>query len=278
MNAHRPLAACAAALTLLTGVVGVSPASAQDLSRIDQGGAVYVEGSGYCTVGYNDPANRRSFVAAHCGEEGARVRIVDHDTRTGSGHVGTFYRSKAFDNRLGNDWAAIQWDGGVNIGPNGFSGDPWVRPNEVSPGEQVCYFGQTSNQPRGDVTCGTYSGHVGNTYFVDAPLTRPGDSGGPMWVPGRGFIGVVSSMWATNANFLPGSSNYVVGVLPEDGPAVPELQLLGLYVQNALLPRSGSSAGPVGDFLRQAFAQFFSFIATLPISLPGIVSYNRAGE
>lgn len=274
MTALRTVAAVSAALTITLGTVGAPSANAQNLNRIDQGGAVYVEGTGYCTVGYNDPAKRRSFIAAHCGHEGVRVRIVDRATDTGSGLVGTFYRSKAYDNRLGNDWAAIQWDSGVTIGPNSITGDPWVRPQQVSPGEQVCYFGQTTNRTRANVTCGTYGGNVGNTFFVDAPLTRPGDSGGPMWVPGRGFIGVISSMWATSPTPLPGPDNFVVGVLPEDGPAVSEVELLGLYMQNALLPVGGSAKGPVGDFLRSAFSQFFSFVATLPIAIPGIISYN----
>ena len=34
-----------------------------------------------------------------------------------TGAAGTFYRSKAYDGRLGNDWGAIQWDGGVGVGP-----------------------------------------------------------------------------------------------------------------------------------------------------------------
>ncbi|SDS20279.1 trypsin-like serine protease [Corynebacterium timonense] len=274
MTAFRTVAAVSAALTITLGTVGVSPAHAHDVNRINQGGAVYVEGTGYCTVGYNDPHNRRSLIAAHCGHEGARVRIADRRNGTSSAIVGTFYRSKSYDNRLGNDWAAIQWDDNVTIGPNSISGDPWVRPHQVTPGERVCYFGQSTNRVNTHVTCGTYSGNVGNTFFVDAPLTRPGDSGGPMWVPGRGFVGVVSSVWAANSSSLPGSSNYVVGVLPEDGPAVSDVELLGLYAQNALLPVGGALPAPVADFLRTAFAQFFSFVATLPIAIPGIISYN----
>lgn len=272
MNAHRPLAA-AAALSITLGVVGVSPATAQaqDLSRIDQGGTVYVEGTGYCTVGYNDPANRRSLLAAHCGRDGARVHIVDNATRTGSGPVGTLHRSAGYDGHLGNDWAAIQWDGGITVAGNGYSGDPWVNPTDIRPGDQVCYYGQTTAR----VTCGAYAGNTGNTYFVDGPLTQPGDSGGPMWAPGRGFVGVVSSMWATHpGSSSPGSSDYVVGVTPADGPAVSETALLGLFLQNAFLPNSGPTAGPVGDALRAALRQLFGFLATLPIRLPGIIAYR----
>ncbi|MEX3505742.1 hypothetical protein [Corynebacterium sp. LK2510] len=272
-NASR-LAAAAAALLVTLGAGGVSPAQAQSTTQANQGGAVYIEGSGYCTIGYNDPARQRSLVAAHCGEEGQRVRLVDHDARIGSQPVGTFYRSRAYDGRLGNDWAAIQWDLGVAIGGNSFSGDAWVHPGSLASGQQVCYFGQMSNRPRHDVTCGSFRGAVGNTFFVDAPMTHPGDSGGPIWVPGRGFVGVVSSTWnATPIPFL-GARGFVMGVLPEDGPAVPEASLLALYIQNLLLPAVGSSNGVGADMLRGAFSHFVSLFSLLGVAIPGAINYT----
>lgn len=228
--------------TLLAAAValGMQAAPAQAQTRaVEQGAAVVVQGTGLCTVGFNDPARYRSLIAAHCGGEGARVELA------GGGAAGTLYRSKAYDGHLSNDWAAIQWDPGVAVGGNRFSGNAWVHPNDVRIGENVCYFSRS----RGAQTCGRFSGSADGTFFVDAQLSQPGDSGGPMWVPGRGFIGVVSSMWTSNPlPFLRGG-NFVIGVVPHDGPAVPESRLIGVWGQSALFP---GLTGPVAEGLRGA--------------------------
>ena len=247
--------------------ITAAPVSAQTRTA-EQGGAVLVHGTGICTLGYNDPARHRSFVAAHCGADGARVELVGANG-VRSGVVGTLHRSKAYDNRLGNDWAAIQWAPGVRVGGNRISGDAWVHPNDIRMGETVCYFGRTSHA-RGGRTCGKFGGSADNTFFVNAPLTRPGDSGGPLWVPGRGFVGVISSTWTSNP--LPGvrNVNFVVGVVPHDGPAVPEVRLVGLWAQNAFLP---GLTGPVAEVVRKIFDAVFGLFGSLGFRGPSALRY-----
>lgn len=248
--------------------VWAAPVSAQ--TRIaEQGGAVLVHGTGICTLGYNDPARHRSFVAAHCGADGARVELVGANG-VRSGVVGTLHRSKAYDNRLGNDWAAIQWAPGVRIGGNRISGDAWVHPNDIRMGETVCYFGRTSHA-RGGRTCGKFGGSADNTFFVNAPLTRPGDSGGPLWVPGRGFVGVISSTWTSNPLPVVRNVNFVVGVVPHDGPAVPEARLVGLWAQNSLFP---GLTGPVAEVLRRITDALFRAIGAIGMPMPAAVNYG----
>ncbi|WP_342319530.1 trypsin-like serine protease [Corynebacterium mayonis] len=276
MKAFRPVAAFAAAILVTLGAGGLAPVQvqAQSVSEARQGGAIYVEGTGFCTIGFNEAGRQRSFTAAHCGEEGARVHLLDLNTGTQSGAVGTFFRSKVYDEHLGNDWAAIQWDNGVRIAPNYFSGDAWVNPGSIRPGERVCYYGQITNRRTSEPTCGTFEGAVGNTYFVDARLTQPGDSGGPMWVPGRGFVGVVSSMWTAAPLPLIGKRDFIIGVHPVDGPGVSETNLFALYVQNLLLVATGSSRGPGADLIRGAFAQFMSIFNSLGLRIPGLINYS----
>lgn len=260
-------------VTLLAVVAVVAPQAAAAL-RVSQGSVIVTDG-GMCTVGFSDPARQRSLVAAHCGREGGRVAVLDPATGAVSRPVGTFYRSKAYDQRLGNDWAAIQWDRGVAVGGNPHSGNRWVHPNNIALGETVCYHGNASHGGRGS-TCGKFAGSVGNTFFVDAPLTRPGDSGGPVWVPGRGFVGVISSQWAARQLPVVGGSNFVVGVVPHDGPAVTEVQLMGLYMENLVAPVSagGSAVGPVGESVRRVVSTVFGFLSRFGLPYPSAVHYS----
>ena len=247
------------ALLAAAVALGMQSVPAEAQVRVEQGAPVRIDGTGTCTIGFNDPARHRSLVAAHCGAEGARVNA--------GGATGTLFRSKAYDGHLSNDWAAIQWDAGVAVGGNRFSGDAWVHPNDVRLGETICYFSRT----RGAQTCGRFSGSADGTFFVAAPLSHPGDSGGPMWVPGRGFVGVVSSMWTSNPlPFLRGG-DYVIGIVPHDGPAVPEARLVGVWGQNALFP---GLTGPVAEVLRKVVDGIFRVFAGLGLGGPSALRYS----
>lgn len=257
-----------AALALVLSITA-APAQAQT-PMVGQGASVIVHGSGICTVGFNEPARRRSFVAAHCGAEGSRVELYNPRTGARSGPVGTLYRSKRYDSHLGNDWAAIQWDPSVHIGANHITGNAWVHPNDIRIGERVCYFGQTSHLGGGE-TCGRFAGSADNTFFIDAPLTRPGDSGGPMWVPGRGFVGVTSAKWRSLP--IPGVKprDFVVGMVPRDGAAVPEIRLVGLWAQNTFLP---GLTGPVAEVIRQAVDAILRVLSGIGLAGPTVVNYG----
>ena len=64
MKLNRRLLTLGWALALGVGVVTNLPTvQAQNLQRVEQGGAVMVEGGGYCTVGFNEPSRRRSPVS-----------------------------------------------------------------------------------------------------------------------------------------------------------------------------------------------------------------------
>lgn len=245
--------------------LSAAPAAAQPRA-VEQGGTVLVHGTGICAVGFNDPARHRSLVAAHCGREGARVEILGPNGAR-SGAVGTLFRSKAYDGHLSNDWAAIQWDRGVHVGGNRFSGNAWVHPNDVRLGEQLCYFSRS----RGSKVCGKFSGSADNTFFLAAPLSHAGDSGGPMWVPGRGFVGVVSSMWTSNPVPVLRGGDFVIGMVPHDGPAVPEARLVGVWGQNAVF--SGLT-GPVAEVLRKLVDAIFRVFSIFGTGSPSALRYK----
>lgn len=108
-------AACAGAAVASAGAavagVGVAPASAAVPQAVYQGMPFVVDGTeGLCTIGYNDAANQRNFTAAHCGADGAGVRLVDPlDYSKRSSVVGHLRVSPGYsDLQSPNDWGYIE--------------------------------------------------------------------------------------------------------------------------------------------------------------------------
>ena len=124
-----------AAVAVATAMA-VSPAAALAAapSVVEQGKAIYIEGHGACTIGYNDAANHKSYTAGHCGSEGARVSLLDRATMEFSEEMGTFHPSKNFTRLPYNDWGWIEWDQGVQIAGNSYSGDRVLTKDDVKIG------------------------------------------------------------------------------------------------------------------------------------------------
>lgn len=87
-----------------------------------------------------------------------------------------------------NDWARIDWNNSVRLGPNRFSGDALVAPSELRLGEKVCIYGQTTRREN----CGRFMGNMNFQIFVDGLEINSGNSGGPLWVEDRGLVGVLT--------------------------------------------------------------------------------------
>lgn len=208
-------------------VLGAAAVAASPLNAIaaapafpTQGDAIYTEGHGMCTLGYNDHAKGVSYVAAHCGSEGARVSMFNPVTEEFGEEIGTFHPSKAYaSTHLANDWGTITWDPGVTMGKNVYSTDKIVPLSQIKRGDTVCHHGQTTHQGTNDKSCGTYYDNVGNTLVVQMESGVPGDSGGPVWVEGKGFAGVASA-GASAFNPIGGKpvgKKLFFGAVPEDG-------------------------------------------------------------
>lgn len=151
---------------------------------VTQGDTIKVGGANTCTIGFNDPGQHVSYTAAHCGASGARV---ESDTPGGGRATGVFFPSKHYRKPLsGNDWGVIIWDEAVTVGPNKYSGNTVIDGADLAAGDQLCMYGVTSKHP----LCGTYVSNLGNNVYWDGPGGRPGDSGGPVWAPGKGFVAI----------------------------------------------------------------------------------------
>lgn len=175
--------------------VALSPVTAQAAApaSIDQGIAVLIEGHGTCTLGYNDHDRGRSYLAGHCGSDGARVRLINRKTNEMTRALGTFHPSPNYHTWGSNDWGWIEWDDGVRMGENVYSGDKILSRGEVKAGDQVCSHGETSQMGTKETDCGTFTGWAYESFGVRDVRWAPGDSGGPVFVPGRGFVGVMSA-------------------------------------------------------------------------------------
>lgn len=191
-----------------TSTTPVAPESLAAIStvRISQGERVVVNGTHGCTVGFNVHEERRSYIAAHCGEDGDRVAKLSPDSMTASAQVGTFRRSVFYDpTTQRHDLGWIEWDTSVDMGPNTYSGDGRVESTDLVIGDEVCFFGGKSlSMTPGARVCGPYMGVAGGDVFVDlGNAVILGDSGSPLWVPGKGFLAVVSGSQTAQYNGVP---------------------------------------------------------------------------
>ncbi|WP_175935217.1 trypsin-like serine protease [Corynebacterium sp. Marseille-P4321] len=228
----------AAALTALTLLVTPATVSAAVPTQPVQGATIVFEDNTRCTIGYNDHGNGVSYTAAHCAQKGARVALVDTKSGIRSKMLGTFEPSENFQFPLGNDWGRIKWDEGVTLGGNVYSGDTIVSLDDVRAGEQVCFHGEVTHENSNDVECGEYSDRGGQSFVTNIKSAAHGDSGGPMWIPGRGFIGVVSggsTVGGTGFTLTIGDEKKVAkpvlwGAAPFDGERMGEQE----YVKKSL--------------------------------------------
>ena len=193
------LLAVLSAVTLSVSGAAVPAAQAsltQDHPIISQGDAIATMSGHGCTIGYNDIKNNRSYIAAHCADEGETFSVIAKDfsdlwESVGEFHINPYYNAEA----SAQDWGYIQWKPGeVELEPNGFSDDTIVPLTSLEMGEPICFHGKGThfNDSTG-VTCGKYMGAFGGTFFADfGTAGEQGDSGAPMWAPGKGFVGVLS--------------------------------------------------------------------------------------
>lgn len=197
MNYHAVALAAALAASCVVAVPGVALAGEGSVAR--QGAKIFVSSNGTtgsdCTIGYNDQARRVSYTAAHCGTSGSKVHLADAQGRVHPQPVGRLVRSTKFEaQQFSNDWAVIEWDPQVAVGGNPYGGE-LIAPGEVAVGDSVCFHGFATHGSRPKATCGTYVGGVGNSLFFDTPKESTfGDSGAPVFVPGKGTIGVLSGV------------------------------------------------------------------------------------
>ena len=201
----RVAALAAASALAASGLVGGVEAPAAERLVVKQGASMFVDNLGgdtltACTIGFNDPEQRRSYTAGHCADNGdygwqtgSLVYLADSKGREMSTPAGMIYPAAAYYGASNaNDWAVIYWFNGVEVGANPYGGE-YVPIQDLEPGETLCYHGYASHGGTTEASCGPFVGMIEKTIYFDAPgMPGYGDSGGPVYAPGRGLVGVMS--------------------------------------------------------------------------------------
>ena len=204
VGARVAVLAAASALAA-SGLVGGVEAPAAERLVVKQGARMFVDNQHNdtltaCTIGYNDPEQRRSYTAGHCADNGdygwqtgSLVYLADSKGREMSTPAGMIYPAAAYYGASNaNDWAVIYWFNGVEVGANPYGGE-YVPIQDLEPGETLCYHGYASHGGTTEASCGPFVGMIEKTIYFDAPgMPGYGDSGGPVYAPGRGLVGVMS--------------------------------------------------------------------------------------
>lgn len=118
----------------------------------------------------------------------------------------TYNNERSF--RYNDDIALVQLDDWVNVGNNSYSGDSWSKIEDVKEGDKLCAYGARTQKVR----CGkvAYTAPENNLIIGDIDTTGiNGDSGGPAWIEGKGFVGVYSY-----SQFINGEKSFGGFVLP----------------------------------------------------------------
>lgn len=154
---------------------------------VNQGDRILIGNSSSCTAGYIDNEAGKLLTAAHCGSPGEKVYV-----KNSLGiykNIGVMEGNPNYStNHYRNDFAYVKLNSGVT-GENIYSGDTRITPEDVEVGDRFCSIGASSPV----LKCGVVR-TVNDKILISNREGGgiKGDSGGPGWIPGKGFFGVYS--------------------------------------------------------------------------------------
>ena len=181
--------------------------------------------SGLCTAGYIDKSSRTLYTAGHCfnGIQQPSKTIVYTQNRQPIGYLDdnngkNLRKHKPNDNTtiLGNDWGKIHLYDNVFVA-NPISGDGIINAHkDAKVGEELCYFSRKNEK----IFCSHIMKIKDNVIVTGNKenSTIHGDSGGPAWIPQRGFVGVISTGTYNNNNT--DSSHQSIGINIVESPYI----------------------------------------------------------
>lgn len=189
-----------------------APATPRNANAVNQGDTVITDQGKMCTIGYVDKARGVAYTAHHCAGPGYNhVRTAWVNKNGTSTRIGEMVYPHEYLPQVGfvekykidvvaeteKDIVAIKLDPGVQAGDNIYSGNTMVPFNKVRSGDAACFYGEAT----GSAECGTVVSVVEqdvHRIYLKLPggrMSKPGDSGGVMYIPGRGAIGIVKGQW-----------------------------------------------------------------------------------
>lgn len=187
MNINKSSIARNVVVSLFTALIAVSGVASASALTVTQGDEILSPPGGNsptwstCTIGYVDNDARQFHTASHCLNTN---QVFSQDLS----HIGDVIAQGA-NTRPGNDIAIVKLAPGVHPGGNPYSGDVAVDTSDVYRGDPICTYGKSS----GNVRCGHVVFKDNETVTGNSAVYPiPGDSGGPAWIPGKGYVGVAS--------------------------------------------------------------------------------------
>ncbi|CAB0872188.1 hypothetical protein FRC0360_02012 [Corynebacterium diphtheriae] len=198
---RRSLIAIAALSTLALSLS--TPVQAQQASEpthipgvaVDQGDSLLVRADGnmlgVCTVGFVDTENNRIWTDAHCGENGAAV-MDNFQNPIGTLHHVYPSEWERLQNVRGIQWstnsrasdvAYVEITDPEVLGRNYFSQNSIAR--EPAVGDNLCNYGGRTDR----VACSPIVTINGPVVITADNGSDHGDSGGPAWIEGKGYVG-----------------------------------------------------------------------------------------
>lgn len=162
---------------------------------VDQGDSLLVRADGnmlgVCTVGFVDTENNRVWTDAHCGENGAAV-MDNFQNPIGTLHHVYPSEWEQLQNIQGTEWsvnsrasdvAYVEIDDPAVLGQNYFSQNTIARDPAV--GDNLCNYGGRTDR----VACTPITNINGPVVITANNGSDHGDSGGPAWIEGKGYVG-----------------------------------------------------------------------------------------
>lgn len=189
-----------------------APATPRNDRAVNQGDTVVTDQGKMCTIGYVDKARGVAYTAHHCAGPGYNHTRAASVIKNGNfNYIGEMVYPHEYLPQVGfidkhkidtladteKDVVAIKLAPGVQAGDNIYSGNTMVPLNKVHDGDAACFYGETT----GTAECGTVVSVVEqdvHRIYLKLPggrMSKPGDSGGVMYIPGRGAIGIVKGQW-----------------------------------------------------------------------------------
>ncbi|APT93491.1 hypothetical protein CPHO_11990 [Corynebacterium phocae] len=193
MRKLRPAASGLLALALICP--NVAHATTDSISQGDR--ILFLDDNGKysaCTAGYVDHDHARIWTAGHCAPEGSqaldaygnkigklkqRYAVVDSPKE-----LETDGTTAGFERSFFHDASYVVLNATSFGGTNAYSGDRTYAPKM---GDKVCVYGATTKT----VNCSNLIAFNDLIVYAGDLNVNPGDSGGPAWVPGKGYIGQI---------------------------------------------------------------------------------------
>ena len=273
--------------------VATAPAAHADTVTVRQGDRIRVGESSQCTLGYieQSPSGPAGYTAGHCGKNRTeKVYVQSGDQWV---LVGATVRSGKYNpEHTGNDWALILFNRYVQLEGNPLSGDARTDINELKDGDKICFAGATTQTIR----CGDFIGTLGGNIYWENTGARPGDSGGPVWREGGGFLGVLAGqnivstprqdqLVALRASITeevdaPSSDDemrMIAGFYGERGTRVIQVKSPTVVPKGGTSTPAGNTTGGSSDPETIAIA-LIAVSVVLGLALPGLVHLAQAAD